>query len=363
MSVADLPHVNASINTVVALLLIAGLVLIKQGRRDAHRNVMVAAIVLSGLFLASYLTYHYLHGSTKFQGQGAIRPVYFTILLTHTVLAVVNLPFIVVTVWRAYKGQFAKHRKVAKYTYWVWLYVAITGPIVYLLLYQLYPGDRGAQAFADAQKIHHDGDRKASLAAYQTAAEQGHVGAGCYAAVIEATLADTKTSTAGLVGRLAEHPHDVHCLTLLGREHTYAKELDTAKSELTRAVELAPDDAFAHASLAFAYFRGYEYEDAAAEFERAVALDATVAMYVYNAGYAHFLGGHYAKARPHLAKALEMGIADEVAARAKEDLGVIDGSIWICPMHPDERGGKGDTCGRCKMDLEPVSRGVVSSKE
>lgn len=360
MSVADLPHLNAGINTVVALLLIAGLVLIKQGRRDAHKNVMVAALVLSGLFLASYLTYHYNHGSTKFQGQGAILPVYFTILLTHTVLAVVNLPFIVVTVWRAYKGQFAKHKKVARFTYWVWLYVAITGPLVYLLLYQLYPGDGGAQAFLDAQALHRGGHRAEALASYRTAAEQGHVGAGCYATVIAAD--ETTTSSVTVRAQLAAHPNDLHCLTLLGREYTYAKDLDAARQHLERAVELAPNHAFAHASLGFAYFRGYDYEEAAVEFEKAVELDGAVAMYVYNAGYAHFLGGHYAKARPLLVKALEMGIDDATAARAKEDLDLIDGAIWACPMHPEERGAKGEICGRCKMNLEPISRGLVDEE-
>lgn len=362
MSVAFLPHVNAGINTVVAILLVVGLVLIKRGRREAHKKVMVAALALSGLFLASYLTYHYAHGSTAFQGQGAIRPVYFTILITHTILAVVNLPFIIVTVWRAYKGEFAKHRRIAKVTWYMWFYVAVTGPLVYLLLYQLYPSRASARSpFEAAQATHRAGDREAALAQYREVAESGHVGAGCYAEVIAATL-DTATSTAGLTKKLAAHPDDVHCVTLLGREYAYASDLETAKEHLKRAVELAPNDAFAHASLGFAYFRGYDYEEAAEAFERAMKLDATVAMYVYNAGYAHFLGGHYAEAAPLLARAVELGLDEEIEERAKEDLEVINGGIWVCPMHPAERGKQGDICERCKMKLEPVSRGVVSDE-
>ena len=141
MTVADLPHVNAGLNTVVALLLVAGLALAKRGRGAAHRAVMVAALAISALFLASYLTYHYQHGSTRFTGQGWIRPVYFAVLISHTVLAVVNLPFIVTAVVRALRGDLAGHRKVARRTWLAWFYVAVTGPLVYLMLYRM-PGNR-----------------------------------------------------------------------------------------------------------------------------------------------------------------------------------------------------------------------------
>jgi putative membrane protein len=146
MSVADLPHLNAAINTLVALLLLAGALLAKGGRREAHKKVMLTAIGLSALFLASYLTYHFQHGSTKFTGEGWIRPVYFTILLTHTVLAVVSLPFIVTAVLRGLRGDIAGHRKIAKLTWAMWFYVSVTGPVVYLLLYQLYPAQPAAVA-------------------------------------------------------------------------------------------------------------------------------------------------------------------------------------------------------------------------
>lgn len=356
MSVAALPHVNAAINTGVAILLILGFVLIKRGAREAHRKVMTAALALSALFLASYVTYHYLHGSTKFQGQGSLRTVYFAILLTHTVLAIVNLPFIIVTVARAWKGQFEKHRRVAKWTWAVWLYVAITGPVVYLMLYQLYPSDGGVAAYAEAQKVHRSGDRDAALPFYEKAAEQGHLGASCYAAVIK----QTETSSMAVRKELEAKSADVACLTLLGRELIYAGDLDGGKAKLELAVKNAPDDAFAHASLGFAHFRKYEYEEAAKAFSKAARLDGTVAMYHYNAGYAHYLGGAYARAMRHYKKALAIGLDEEVAARAKEDIGVIEGSIYVCPMHANERGKKGDKCGECGMNLEPVSRGVPS---
>jgi tetratricopeptide (TPR) repeat protein len=275
------------------------------------------------------------------------------------VLAVVNLPFIVVTVARAWKGQFAKHRRIAKWTWSVWLYVAITGPVVYLMLYQLYPADGGAADFAEAQRIHRSGDRAGALSLYESAAKQGHVGASCYAAVI----GQTETASAAVRAMLEAHAaEDVSCLTLLGRDLVYTGELDAAIEKLDEAVKRSPEDAFAHASLGFARFRKYDYVDAAASFERAIELDPNVAMYQYNAGYAHYLRGAYAKARPHYEKAIELGLDEETTARVKEDLGIIDGSIWICPMHPDEHGKKGDVCPQCGMALEPVSRGVPSEE-
>jgi uncharacterized membrane protein YozB (DUF420 family) len=353
LSVAALPHVNAAINTGVALLLILGFVLIKRGQREAHKKVMTAALVLSALFLVSYVVYHYGHGSTKFRGQGGIRTVYFTILLTHTVLAIVNLPLVIITVVRAWKGQFEKHRRIAKWTWVIWLYVAITGPLVYLMLYQLYPSDGGVAAFAQAQKIHRT-DRKAALASYERAASDGHLGAACFAAVIR----QTETSSTAVRKTLEANQSDVFCLTLLGRELVYAGKLEDAKAKLQEAVSVAPGEAFVHASLGFAQFRGYEYDEAAGSFERAIERDGTVAMYFYNAGYAHYLRGAYGKAKPLYVKAIELGLDEEIEARAKEDIGVIDGSVWVCPMHADERGGKGDHCGQCGMPLEPVSRGV-----
>ncbi len=134
-----LPHLNATLNATSALLLFAGYYFIRRGRVTAHLRCMTAALVVSATFLVSYIVYHAEHGSTRFAGQGLIRPVYFTILLTHTVLAAVIVPLVAVTLRRAWRGDFARHRRVARWTFPVWAYVSVTGVVVYLLLYQLYP--------------------------------------------------------------------------------------------------------------------------------------------------------------------------------------------------------------------------------
>lgn len=134
-----LPHLNAVLNTTSALLLLAGFRFIRLGRIQAHRNCQVTAVLTSTLFLISYLTYHYYHGATRFAGQGLVRPLYFTILITHTILAVVIVPLIVVTLYRAARRDFVRHRRLARWTLPLWLYVSVTGVIVYLMLYQIYP--------------------------------------------------------------------------------------------------------------------------------------------------------------------------------------------------------------------------------
>jgi putative membrane protein len=134
-----LPHLNAVLNTTSALLLLAGFRFIRLGRIQAHRNCQLTAVSTSALFLISYLTYHYYHGATRFAGQGLVRPVYFAILITHTILAVVIVPLIIVTLYRAARGDFIRHRRIARWTLPLWLYVSVTGVIVYLMLYQIYP--------------------------------------------------------------------------------------------------------------------------------------------------------------------------------------------------------------------------------
>lgn len=134
-----LPHLNAVLNTTSALLLLAGFRFIRLGRIQAHRDCQVTAVLTSTLFLISYLTYHYYHGATRFAGQGLVRPVYFTILITHTILAVVIVPLIIVTLYRATRGDFIRHRRIARWTLPLWLYVSVTGVIIYLMLYQIYP--------------------------------------------------------------------------------------------------------------------------------------------------------------------------------------------------------------------------------
>ena len=134
-----LPHVNAILNSTSALLLIAGYIFIRNGRINAHRACQLTAFTTSALFLISYLTYHYYHGATRFPGQGIVRPLYFTILLTHTILAVVIVPMILLTLYRAARMDFIRHRRIARWTLPLWLYVSVTGVIVYLMLYHLYP--------------------------------------------------------------------------------------------------------------------------------------------------------------------------------------------------------------------------------
>jgi uncharacterized membrane protein YozB (DUF420 family) len=137
-SVSDLPLVNASLNAIATLLLIVGYVCIRQRRIAAHRAAMVAAFATSVLFLISYLIYHAHAGSRPFPAQGNIRVVYFVILITHIVLAATIPPLAGVTLWRAYRRRFDRHMKIARWTLPLWLYVSITGIVVYWMLYQLY---------------------------------------------------------------------------------------------------------------------------------------------------------------------------------------------------------------------------------
>jgi len=136
----DLPAVNASFNGLAATFLIAGFVFIRRRNRLAHRNCMLAALSSSTLFLAGYLTYHFtVHGVTKFRDPAWFKPVYLTLLLTHTVLAVVIVPLIIITLTRALRERFDAHRKIARWTLPLWLYVSVTGVVIYLLLYQIFP--------------------------------------------------------------------------------------------------------------------------------------------------------------------------------------------------------------------------------
>lgn len=134
-----LPHLNALLNSTSAIFLIAGYSFIRAGRIRAHRNCQLSALFTSTLFLVSYLTYHYHYGDTRFTGQGIVRPFYFAVLISHVVLAIVIVPLVVITVYRAARGDFIRHRRIARWTLPLWLYVSITGVIVYLMLYHIYP--------------------------------------------------------------------------------------------------------------------------------------------------------------------------------------------------------------------------------
>ena len=137
--ISYLPHVNACLNGTSAILLFAGYRFIRARNIAAHRTCQILALAVSLLFLASYLTYHFYHGATKFPGTGIVRPIYFAILLSHTILAIVIVPLVTLTFYRAFRNDFARHRRIARITLPLWFYVSITGVIVYLMLYQIYP--------------------------------------------------------------------------------------------------------------------------------------------------------------------------------------------------------------------------------
>ncbi|MHB1049745.1 MAG: DUF420 domain-containing protein [Bacteroidota bacterium] len=138
MTVNDLSTLNAFLNLTTFILLILGYKHIKAGRKELHKRFMLAASLCSVLFLASYLTYHYVVGSVKFQGEGWSRPLYFTILITHTVLAAVLAPMALTTLYRALSGSFDHHKKIARKTLPVWLYVSVTGVMIYVMLYHIF---------------------------------------------------------------------------------------------------------------------------------------------------------------------------------------------------------------------------------
>ena len=140
------PHLTAALNTAASIFLIFGLYFVLSGRLHKHRIAMLCAATLSVLFLISYLSHHTLRtyyfglGPTRFTGEGIARPIYFTILTSHTILAAAVAPLVLLTLYRALRGNFAKHKRIARWTYPVWLYVSITGVAVYIMLYHLYPG-------------------------------------------------------------------------------------------------------------------------------------------------------------------------------------------------------------------------------
>jgi uncharacterized membrane protein YozB (DUF420 family) len=140
MTPTSLPALNAFLNGTSAILIGAGLYFIRIGRIQAHKRMMLSAFITSCLFLISYLYYHVVlrAGVTHFQGQGISRPIYFTILITHTFLAVVVVPFILITLARALKGSIQRHKAIAPYTFAIWMYVSVTGVVIYVMLYKIY---------------------------------------------------------------------------------------------------------------------------------------------------------------------------------------------------------------------------------
>ena len=135
-SVHSLPAVNATLNGLAGVLLVIAYILIRQRRIDAHRRTMIAAFATSSLFLVCYVIYHAQVGSVRFPRQGIVRPIYFTILITHVTLAAAVLPLAIITLSRGLKARFDRHRAIARWTLPIWLYVSVTGVLVYVLLYQ-----------------------------------------------------------------------------------------------------------------------------------------------------------------------------------------------------------------------------------
>lgn len=135
------PPINATLNAMSGVLIVIGFFLIRRKKIALHRACMIGAVVCSSLFLISYVTYHIGFGAgvTRFTGTGWVRTGYHVLLLSHTILAVTVVPFVIVTLTRALRGQFNRHRSIARYTFPMWLYVSVTGVIVYLMLYHIYP--------------------------------------------------------------------------------------------------------------------------------------------------------------------------------------------------------------------------------
>ena len=137
MTLRDLPALNAVLNGTAGLLIAAGWLLIRRGHRQAHKRVMLGAVACSAVFLVSYLTYHFHVGSVRFQGQGAVRTVYFAILISHTILAVAIVPLVLITLNHGLRERFDRHRRIARVTMPLWAYVSVTGVVIYWMLYRL----------------------------------------------------------------------------------------------------------------------------------------------------------------------------------------------------------------------------------
>ncbi len=134
----SLPAINAFFNFLATICLVVGYILIKQKKTEAHKKTMTLAFIFSAIFLLGYLTYHYHHGSTKFPELGWIKTIYLLILVPHIILAAVMVPMILLTFYRAFRGEWEKHKKIARLTLPIWLYVSITGVIIYFMLYQWF---------------------------------------------------------------------------------------------------------------------------------------------------------------------------------------------------------------------------------
>jgi putative membrane protein len=146
LQIVDLPHVNAALNGATIVFLAAGLAFIRSGRRAEHRACMIGAVSVSVVFLITYLIYHFNSGLARFGGEGIIRPIYFTLLITHVAFAAVITPLVPITVYRALKGRFERHKRIARWTWPLWMFVAVSGVVVYVMAVHLYPDAQGPYA-------------------------------------------------------------------------------------------------------------------------------------------------------------------------------------------------------------------------
>lgn len=146
LRIEDLPHVNAALNGATIVFLAAGLYFILSGRPDRHKASMLCALTVSAAFLVTYLIYHFNSGLARFGGEGVIRPIYFALLIAHVVIAVVITPLVPITVLRALRGRFDRHRRIARWTWPLWMYVAVSGVVVYVMAVHLYPYQQGPYA-------------------------------------------------------------------------------------------------------------------------------------------------------------------------------------------------------------------------
>ena len=146
LTIPDLPHVNAALNGATIVCLFAGLYFIRSGQRDRHRAAMIAALVVSAAFLVTYLIYHFNAGLAKFGGEGIIRPIYFGILIVHVIGAIIITPLVPITVWRALTQRFDRHRALARWTWPLWMFVALSGVVVYVMAVHMFPDPLGPYA-------------------------------------------------------------------------------------------------------------------------------------------------------------------------------------------------------------------------
>jgi len=146
LQLTDLPHVNAALNGATIVFLAAGLAFIRTGRRAEHRACMIGALSVSVAFLVSYLIYHFNAGLAKFGGEGMVRPVYFTLLIIHIAIAAVITPLVPITAYRALRGRFDRHKRIARWTWPLWMFVAVSGIVVYAMAVHVYPDPQGPYA-------------------------------------------------------------------------------------------------------------------------------------------------------------------------------------------------------------------------